>query len=338
MNAPKIIAGFSALEAADELCREMGIHVSRTASESKKFKDGEIYFRILESVRGDDVFLFQTFTDTGEFLKNDSLVELLFMADAALRAGARSMTAVIPYYPYTRQDRLAEARESISAATVAKVLQASGINNLITIDLHSDQEQGLFDGPFDNLKASPFLAAWIRHRGLSADATFVSTDAGGAKRVKRFANMFDAPMGLVLKERDAHNKSKPTHLIGDFKGRDCIVVDDMIDTGGSAINAAEELMNAGAKRVFLVATHAIFSGDAVERIGSSDAVEKTIVTNTVPNVQSKIDDFGYHDKFDVVTMMPFLASAVNIIASSGSISALYAEADAIVANFIQRLG
>jgi len=338
MNAPLIVAGHSAQQAADALCRELGLHVGKIPTLNKKFSDGEIYFRILESVRGENVFLLQSFVDVGEFNKNDSLIELMFMADAAKRADAKSITAVIPYYPYTRQDRLAEARESISAATVAMALRACGVKSLITIDLHSDQEQGFFDGPCDNLKASPFLAAWLKYRGLADDrSTFVSTDAGGAKRVKRFAQHFDAPMGLVLKERTDHNESKTTHIIGDFRGRDCVLVDDMIDTGGSAINAAQELIDHGAKSVILVATHAIFSGDAAERIGNSDAIKKTVVTDTVPNVRGKVAASGVVDKFEVVSMMPFLASAIDLVSTSGSISALYTSSEDIEANFIERM-
>jgi len=337
MHDPFIVAGYSALSAADELCCQMGIHVNRIPTINKKFADGEIYFRILESVRGEDVFLFQGFSDTGEFTKNDSFVELLLMADAALRAGSKSITAVMPYYPYTRQDRLAEARESISAATMARALQASGVDRLITMDLHSDQEQGFFDGPFDNLKTSPFIASWLKWKGWAEDTTFVSTDAGGAKRVERFARLFGAPMGLVLKDRGSHNESRPTHLIGDFRGRNCILVDDMIDTGGSAINAAQELMNNGAKRVLLVATHAIFSGDAINKLTASQAINTVIVTNTVPNVRAKVATSKNSQKFVVLTMMPILASAIDVVSSSGSISALYNSTEGITDNFIRRL-
>lgn len=323
MKDAVIIAGRNTQAQADRICAHLG--AARLPTASKVFPDGEVYFRILASVRGLDVFIVQTFYGSPEFSKNDSLVELFLMIDACQRASAAGISLICPYFPYTRQDRQSVSREPISAAALCHILRSLGVQRLLAVDLHTDQEAGFFQGPFDNLQAAPILAAWLEEERIlpAADAVIVATDAGGAKRAERFARLYGLPLGVVLKRREEHSACETVVTVGDFAGKRCIVLDDMIDTGGSILNAARTLKERGAASVLVAATHALCTKDAVARLSASPDVERVVLTNSIPDIAAKIAAGAAGSKCAVVPIEPLLAEAIKIMEQAGSISALY---------------
>lgn len=300
-------------ELADKIADSLGVSLGKVRLE--KFSNGEIYARYLESVRGADVFIVQSVA--GEHV-NDALMELLIMADAAKRASARTITAVISHYGYARQDRKAAAREPITAKLVANLIETSGITRVMTIDLHQGQIQGFFDMPVDHLTALPILADYFKAKNLDpSKLCIVSPDVGRAKAAKKLSDMMHADLAIMHKGRPGHNKAEITALIGDVAGKICIINDDMIDTGGSIVAAVETLKNKGAEEVYVCATHPVFSGPAFERMEKVDAAE-VIVCDTIPVPEER--QIG---KIKAVTVAPLLARAIANVYNNGSVSSLF---------------
>ncbi len=278
-----------------------------------RFSDGEIAIEIGENVRGVDVYLLQS-TCTPV---NDSLIEMLIMADALRRASAASITAVMPYYGYARQDRKVAGRTPITAKLVADLIATAGIDRVVTVDLHAGQIQGFFNIPVDNLFAMPVLLDQLRAMPLQ-DAVMVSPDAGGVERARAYAKRLNASLAIIDKRRERANVSEVMHIIGDVKGKDCVLLDDMIDTAGTLTNAARALHAEGARKIYAAATHAVLSGPAVNRIVDSPLTE-VIVTDTIP----LRDEAKACSKFRVATVSRLLAEAVRRIHNSDSISSLF---------------
>lgn len=273
-SAPlKLISGTANMPLAKEVSKYLGIGL--TPVEIKQFSDGETYARIQESVRGCDVYIIQpTNSDV-----NDNLMQLLILADALKRSSPVSITAIIPYYGYSRQDKKTKSREPITAKLVANMIQTAGVDRVIFFELHVPQVQGFFDIPSDDLDLLPLFAEHLLKKGVK-DPVIVSPDAGGARRARALAELFGAPIAIVDKRRSQHNVAKVENVIGDVKGKTCVLVDDMIDTGGSIAAAGDILLKHGAKEVYAMATHAVFSGNAVEKLEKS-SLKEVVVSNTI---------------------------------------------------------
>ncbi len=279
-----------------------------------KFSDGEIQVEIEDNVRGRDVFLIQsTCAPT-----NDNLMELLIMADACKRASAGRITAVIPYYGYSRQDRKVVPRAPISAKLVADLLTAAGIDRLLTLDLHAGQIQGFFNIPVDNLYAGPTLRAAVAKHIDGPTTVIVSPDAGGVERARGFAKPLGAGLAIIDKRRSGPNQSEALHIIGDVRDKDCVIVDDMVDTAGTLGKAASALKEGGARRIFAVASHPVLSGPAISRIVESK-IEKVFVTDSIP----LRPDAVACGKFVAVPIAGVLAEAMRSIHSNDSVSRLF---------------
>ncbi len=271
----RLFAGSANIPLAEEVTRYLGIDLGPMVR--KRFADGELYVQIQESIRGCDVYLLQPTCHP----VNDNLMELLIMIDACRRASARQITAVLPYYGYARADRKTAGRESITAKLVANLITQAGASRVLAMDLHSAQIQGYFDIPFDHVYGSPVVLDYLRSKALS-DLVVVSPDVGGVARARAFAKKLDeAPLAIIDKRRQAHNVAEVLNIIGDVKGKTAVLVDDMIDTGGTICEGGRLLRENGAKEVYACATHAVFSPPAVERL-SQGVFEEIIVTNTIP--------------------------------------------------------
>jgi ribose-phosphate pyrophosphokinase len=274
-NRLKIFSGSSNLALSQEVARYLGVDLGPMVR--KSFADGELYVQIQESIRGCDVYLIQPTCKP----VNDHLMELLIMIDACRRASARQVTAVIPYYGYARADRKTAGRESITAKLAANLITQAGASRILAMDLHSAQIQGYFDIPVDHVYGSPSLLKYLKQKNLP-DLVVVSPDVGGVARARAFANKLnDAPLAIIDKRRQAHNVAEVMNVVGDVAGKTAVLVDDMIDTGGTISEAARLLKKEGAKEVYACATHAVFSPPAIERL-SSGIFEEVIVTNTIP--------------------------------------------------------
>ena len=282
------------------------------------FANGEIYVRFDESVRGCDAFVIQSHAAP----INESIMEQLIMIDALKRASAKRITVVLPFYGYARQDKKHLGREPISARLMADLFLAAGADRLMTVDLHTAQIQGFFDGPVDHLLAMPILTRQVRKRYGKKPLAVVSPDAGRIKVAEQWARQFDnAPLAFIHKTRDVTkaNVTKANRVVGEVAGRTCILVDDLIDTGGTICQAAEALMNDGAAEVVIAATHAVFSGEAIDKLKNSVATE-VIVTNTLP-----LADEHRFDKLTVLSIAPLLAQAVSAVFEDGSVTSLFSE-------------
>jgi ribose-phosphate pyrophosphokinase len=305
-----VFAGTQNPELADGIVKHLGIELGNI--KIRRFANGEIYVRYLESVRGADVFIVCSMCTP----VNAALVELLIMIDAAKRASARSITAVITHYAYARQDKKSAAREPITAKLVADLITTAGADRVIAMDLHQGQIQGFFNLPVNHLTALPIIADYFESLHLP-DLTIVSPDVGRVKAAKKFADMLGAELAIMHKGRPAHNVAEITHVIGEVSGRNCIVFDDMIDTAGSITEGAKALVNAGAASVHVAATHGIFSPPAYERIEGSPAVE-IVVTNTLPVPEGKRGA-----KIRVLSVAPLFAHAIQNVYDDESVSELF---------------
>lgn len=312
-----LISGTSNPQLANDIAKNLGVKLTPTTI--KKFNDGETYVRINESVRGSDVFVIQSASTP----VNDNLMELLITIDALKRASAKEITAVIPYYGYSRQDRKAISREPITAKLVASMIEAAGANRVVTFDLHVDQIQGFFNIPSDNLTAMPILAKAIADKKLK-DIVVVAPDAGSAKRVRRLADLLLVDLAIINKRRTARGESKVMELIGNVKGKNAILLDDMIDTGGTIANAAAELKKQGARDVYICATHAIFSKDAIKKL-DSEYIKKVIITDTIRLPKSK-----RIPKIKVVSVAPFISEIINCIFQGDSMGVIVEEKCSLV--------
>ena len=270
----KIFTGNANPELAKEICDYLGLPLGEAFV--GRFNNGEVQIMIDESVRGKDVFIIQPTS----YPVNDNLMELMVMADALKRASARHITAVVPYYGYARQDRKTRGREPITAKLVANLMQTSGITRLVTIDLHAGQIQGFFDVPVDHLYGASILAKYINEKNLE-DVIVVSPDLGGVTRARDLADRIGAPIAIIEKKRPEPGVAKVMNLIGDVAGKNCIIIDDIVDTAGSLVEGAKALEEFGAKSVTAAVTHAVLTDPASERIANSN-IKELIVTNTIP--------------------------------------------------------
>ncbi|WP_165043904.1 MULTISPECIES: ribose-phosphate diphosphokinase [unclassified Adlercreutzia] len=303
-------------ELAHQVAKELNISLGNVKHE--KFANGEIYARYQESVRGADVFLIQSVCAGSGYDVNDALMELLIMVDAAKRASARTVSAVIAHYGYARQDRKAAPREPITAKLVADLLTAAGVDNIVAIDLHQDAIQGFFNSPVNHMTAMPIFVDYFTNKGLDASKLcVVSPDVGRAKAAKKFSTLLDCDLAIMHKDRPKHNQAEITALIGDVAGKICILNDDMIDTAGSLVAAASTLKAKGATQVYACATHGLFSGPAYERIANS-CIEEVVVTNAVPVPLER-----QTGKIKVLSVAPLFAKTIDTIFHCGSISVLF---------------
>ncbi len=305
-----VFTGTSNKEWAEDVAEHLGVELGNV--KISNFANGEIYVRFLESVRGADVFLLQSVCTP----VNDSLMELLIMVDAAKRASARTITAVVSHYGYARQDKKSAAREPITAKLVADLMTTAGVDRVIAMDLHQGQIQGFFNQPVNHLTALPILADYFESLDLG-NMCVVSPDVGRAKACKKLADMLGASLAIMHKGRPEHNVAEITHVIGEVSGKNCIVADDMIDTAGSVTEGAKALIQKGALSVYVCATHGIFSPPAYERIESSPAIE-VIVTNTLP-----VPEERKHGKIRVLSVAPLFAHAIQNVYNDESVSELF---------------
>ena len=271
----RVFTGNSNPALAQKICE--CLHVPLGAARVRTFSDGEIMIEINENVRGRDVYIIQsTCAPT-----NNNLMELLIMTDALKRASAATITAVMPYYGYARQDRKAAPRTPITAKLVADLITSAGVDRVVTIDLHAGQIQGFFNIPVDNLYAAPVILEYLKTRFTGEEVVMVSPDAGGTERARAFAKRLECTLAVIDKRRTGPNVAEVMHLIGDVRGKTAIILDDMIDTAGTLTQAAKALKENGAKAIYACATHGVLSGPAIERINNSD-IEEIVLTDTIP--------------------------------------------------------
>jgi len=302
---------------ASEIAKHLGIELG--AAQVGRFSDGEVTVEINQNVRARDVFVVQsTCAPT-----NESLMELLIMVDALKRASAERISAVIPYFGYARQDRRPRSsRVPISAKMVADLLHTVGVARVLTMDLHADQIQGFFNIPVDNIYASPVLLGDLNLKKYS-DLIAVSPDVGGVVRARALAKQLNCDLAIIDKRRPKANVSEVMHVIGDIDGRNCVIMDDMIDTAGTLVKAAEVLKERGAKKVYAYCTHPIFSGPAVDRIAKGDALDEVVVTNTIPLT----DAAQACQKIRQLTVAPLIAETIQRIAKGESVMSLFSDQD-----------
>ncbi|RYE75417.1 MAG: ribose-phosphate pyrophosphokinase [Myxococcales bacterium] len=299
-----------------ELATEIVTHLGMRLGEARisHFADGETFCEILENVRGVDTYIVQPTSKPA----NESTMELLVMADALRRASAGSITAVVPYYGYARQDRKVAPRTPISAKLCADLMTTAGITRVVSVDLHAGQIQGFFNIPFDNLYAMPVMLNEYLRRKYDHNAVFVSPDAGGVERARAYSKRLNAGLAIVDKRRERANVSEVMHLIGDVQGKDCVIVDDLVDTAGTICNAARALVDQGATSVVVCAAHPVLSGPAVERIAASP-IQELVVTNTIqlsPAARAC-------PKIRQLSVAPLLAEAIRRIHHNDSVSSLF---------------
>jgi len=309
-----VFSGRAHPELAEAVARELGTCLVPT--EAHDFANSETYVRYAESVRGCDAFVIQSHTAP----VNEWIMEHLIMVDALKRASAKRITVVMPFYGYARQDKKSRGREPISARLIADLFKTAGANRLITVDLHTDQIQGFFNGPVDHLMAMPILTRHVQERYGTEPLAVVSPDAGRIKVAESWSKRLGgAPLAFIHKTRDVtrHNESVANRVIGQVQGRHCILVDDMIDSGGTICNAAEALMNEGAASVIIAATHGVLSGPAVDRLKNSVARE-VIVTDTLPITPDK-----QFDKLTVLSIAPLLSTAIRNVFEDGSVTSMF---------------
>ena len=300
---------------AQEIATHLGIELGR--AKVGRFSDGEVDIEVEQNVRARDIFVVQpTCAPT-----NENLMELCIMVDALKRASARRVTAVIPYFGYARQDRRPRStRVPISAKVVANMLEAVGVERLLTMDLHADQIQGFFDIPVDNIYASPVLLADLQSKRYS-DLVVVSPDVGGVVRARALAKQLGCDLAIIDKRRPKANVSEVMHVIGEIEGRNCVIMDDMIDTAGTLVKAAEVLKERGAKNVYAYCTHPIFSGPAIERLSKGSALDEVVVTNTIP-LSPAAAGCG---KIRQLNVAPLIAETIHRIAKGESVMSLFSE-------------
>ena len=307
----RVFSGSANRQLTADICRHLGIGVGQIAL--REFSDGEVHIQIRENVRGMDVFVVQP-TSTPV---DRHLMELLLMLDALRRASAKRITAVLPYYGYSRQDRKDRPRVPISSKLVANLLVAAGADRVLALDLHAAQIQGFFDIPVDHLYGRPVLASHLRKLRLPRLAV-ISPDAGGVERARGFAKRLDAPLAIIDKRREHANVSEVMHVVGEVKGRDCVIVDDLVDTAGTLVHAAEALMKKGASCVYAACTHAVLSGPAVSRIKES-RLSELVVTDSIP----LSEDARANGKIRQLSVARLLARGIDAIHSESSISMLF---------------
>lgn len=308
-----VFAGRSNPKFVAAICDYLNVEIGRL--ETVRFSDGELSVEIGDNVRGRDAFVVQSTSFPG----NDHLMELLITIDALKRSSAWRITAVLPYFGYARQDRKLKPRVPITARLVANLLEAAGAHRVLTMDLHAGQIMGFFDIPVDNLNALPVILPYLRGRFSSENVMIVSPDAGGVERARYYAEKFnDSEMAIIDKRRSGPNQVAEMRVVGDVRGRTCIIVDDMVDTAGTLVKAADTLKNQGAKKVVACTVHPVLSGNAMERLNGCAALEELIVTDTIViprSAQSK--------KITVLSVAPLIAEGIKRIHSDDSLSSIF---------------
>jgi ribose-phosphate pyrophosphokinase len=314
-----LVSGRAHLPLAQEIADALGVELGEP--NLSEFANGELHCRFNESVRGTDVFIIQTHSATEHLTINDAVMEQLIMVDAAKRASAKRITVVCPYYGYSRQDRKAEGREPITAKLLADLFQTAGATRIISVDLHSGQIQGFFDGPLDPLTAMPVLVEYMSE--LGDDLVIVSPDAGRVKVAERYANQLSADLAIVHKRRvrGVKNEVEARDVVGDVDGRVCVLIDDMIDTASTIVAGAELLSEKGATEVHVAATHGVFSGPAIDRLKNAP-ISKVVVTNTLPLPPEK-----QIDKIEVLSVAGIIADAIDAVFEDTSVSEIFGGAN-----------
>ena len=308
----KILSGTSNLSLSRNIARQLKLKLVNT--NIKSFADGEIYVEINENIRGNSVFVIQS-TSTPA---NDNLMELLLCIDALRRSSAKNITAVIPYFGYARQDRKVVPRTSISAKLVSNLITNAGASRIVTVDLHSGQIQGFFDIPVDNLFTTPLFARYIKKNLKNKNLICVSPDVGGVQRTRGLATKINVDLAIIDKRRLQPGKSQVMRIIGNVQNKECIIVDDIIDSGGTIVNAVDALIREGAKSVYVFVTHAVLSGEAISKIKKSK-INKLIITDSIDNTK-KIKNVS---KIQVLSIAPLMAEAIKRISNSTSVSSLF---------------
>ena len=308
----KILSGTSNLLLSRSIARQLKLKLVNT--NIKSFADGEVYVEINENIRGNSVFVIQS-TSTPA---NDNLMELLLCIDALRRSSAKNITAVIPYFGYARQDRKVVPRTSISAKLVSNLITNAGASRIVTVDLHSGQIQGFFDIPVDNLFTTPLFARYIKKNLKNKNLICVSPDVGGVQRTRGLATKINVDLAIIDKRRLQPGKSQVMRIIGNVQNKECIIVDDIIDSGGTIVNAVDALIREGAKSVYVFVTHAVLSGEAINKIKKSK-INKLIITDSIDNAK-KIKNVS---KIQVLSIAPLMAEAIKRISNSTSVSSLF---------------
>jgi len=308
----KILAGNSNAGLAEAIAAYLGEPL--TKCQVRRFADMEIFVEIQENVRGQDAFIIQSTS----YPTNDHLMELLIMSDALRRASARRITAVIPYFGYARQDRKPGPRTPISAKLVANLITRAGADRVLTVDLHAGQIQGFFDIPTDNLYSAPVMVRDIKERMNLSNVMVVSPDVGGVVRARALAKRIDAPLAIVDKRRERAGESEVMNIIGDVSGKSCILVDDIVDSGGTLCNAAEALLNKGAREVYAYITHGVLSGGAVARIAASKLKELVLTDTILPTEAMRVAK-----NIRVISIAPLIGEAIHRTAREESVSSLF---------------
>ncbi len=308
----KIFAGNSNLELAKKIADKCGLELGK--SEILRFKDGEIYIEIEETVRGRDVFVVQSTSEP----VNENIMELLIFVDALRRASAKTINVIIPYYGYARQDRKSKPREPITSKLVANLLTTAGVNRVVAMDLHADQIQGFFDIPVDHMQALPLMAKYFKERGFYGDkVVVVSPDIGGVKRARKLAEKLDCKIAIIDKRRPKPNMSEVMNLIGEVEGKIAIFIDDMIDTAGTITNGADAILERGAIEAYACCSHAVFSDPAVERLQKS-GLKEVIITDSIC-----LPEYKRIDKVRIISVDVVFAKAIERIVNNQSVSELF---------------
>ena len=312
MENAKIFSGNSNLPLANAVCKYLDVQLGK--AEIRRFSDGELSAEISESVRGSHIFVIQSTCPP----TNEHIMELLIISDALKRASAREITAVIPYYGYARQDRKVKPRAPISAKLVADLITTAGISRVVTVDLHAGQIQGFFNIPVDHIYATPVFIDYMKREMNGNDTVIVSPDAGGMERARSYAKILDASLAMTDKRRPNPNVAEIMNVIGDVEGKNAVLVDDLVDTAGTAIQAAKALIREGANRVSLCCTHGVLSGKAIENINDS-VIEEVLITDTIP----PSDEAAASERIKVLSIANLLGESIKRITKGESISTLF---------------
>ena len=308
----KILAGTSNLKLCKDIARNLKLKLVNT--NIKRFPDNEIYVEINENIRGNSIFVVQSTSNP----VNDNLMELLICIDALRRSSAKNITAVIPYFGYARQDRKVVPRTAISAKLVSNLITDAGANRILSVDLHAGQIQGFFDIPVDNLFATPIFARHIKKNIKTNNLICVAPDVGGVERTRALSRKINVGIAIIDKRRPVPGKSEVMNIIGNVKNKLCVIVDDIIDSGGTIVNAATALKDKGAKEIYVYITHAVLSGSAVEKIKKSQ-IKKLIITDTIDNSKK----IKISKKIEVISFAPMISEAIKRISNSTSVSSLF---------------
>jgi len=308
----KILAGTSNLKLCKDIARNLKLKLVNT--NIKRFPDNEIYVEINENIRGNSIFVVQSTSNP----VNDNLMELLICIDALRRSSAKSITAVIPYFGYARQDRKVVPRTAISAKLVSNLITDAGANRILSVDLHAGQIQGFFDIPVDNLFATPIFARHIKKNIKTNNLICVAPDVGGVERARALSRRINVGIAIIDKRRPTPGKSEVMNIVGNVKHKICVIVDDIIDSGGTIVNAAKALKDKGAKEIYVYITHAVLSGSAVDKIKESQ-IKKLIITDTIDNSKK----IKISKKIEVISFAPMISEAIKRISNSTSVSSLF---------------